>query len=152
MNSVEGGSLRAVARAGHDAAIQTLRRENAEFGFGHVGRCADLAYTLRNLCSLAEFHERADVVYPHVARERMDAVYRPRSREIRTLTMKAAQFRRALADLELNQGEAADLFGLSLRTISDYVNGHAPIPKPIAILTNLLVGGAVTLDLIDAVQ
>jgi transcriptional regulator with XRE-family HTH domain len=75
----------------------------------------------------------------------------PRSSEIRTVIMKGAHFRRALADLNLTQEEGAKLFGLSLRTINDYVNGHTRIPKPVGILTNLLVGGAVTLDRVDAV-
>jgi hypothetical protein len=55
--------------------------------------------------------------------------------------MNARQFRHALADLNLTQVEAAKLLGLSLRTVNGCAGGQA-IPAPVAIVVNLMVGGA----------
>jgi hypothetical protein len=73
-----------------------------------------------------------------------------RSAKIRTLFMDAAHFRRTLADLGLSQTEAAKLLGLSRWKVVRYAGGK-PIPPPVAILLNLLVGGAVTRDDVGAV-
>jgi hypothetical protein len=63
--------------------------------------------------------------------------------------MDASLFRQRLADLNLSQTEAAKLLGLSRWTVVRYAGGR-PIPPPVAMLLNLLVGGAVTLDDVDA--
>jgi transcriptional regulator with XRE-family HTH domain len=65
--------------------------------------------------------------------------------------MTGNQFRRALADLGLTQEAAAELLGLGERTVTGYAGGR-PIPVPVAILINLMVGGVVTPDEVDAVR
>jgi hypothetical protein len=64
--------------------------------------------------------------------------------------MDASLFRQRLADLGLSQTEAAKLLGLGRWTVVRYAGGR-PIPPPVAILLTLLVGGAITLDDVDAV-
>jgi transcriptional regulator with XRE-family HTH domain len=66
--------------------------------------------------------------------------------------MKAVHFRRALEDLDMTQAEAAELLGLGPRTMNGYASGERAIPKTVGIIINLLVGGAITVDQIDAVQ
>jgi hypothetical protein len=65
--------------------------------------------------------------------------------------MTAKQFRLALSNLGLTQQAAAQLFGLCLRTVNGYAGGK-PIPVPVAILINLMVGGVVMPDEVDAVR
>lgn len=52
--------------------------------------------------------------------------------------MTANQFRKALDDLDLSQGRAAEWLGISIRAAHGYANG-APIPEPIAKLLRLTV-------------
>ena len=52
--------------------------------------------------------------------------------------MIANQFRKALDDLGLTQGEAADWLGISIRAVHGYAN-DAPIPEPTAKLLRLMV-------------
>jgi hypothetical protein len=65
--------------------------------------------------------------------------------------MTKDNFRRALDDLDLTQPAAAELLGLCLRTVNGYANCK-PIPAPVGIVVNLMVGGVVTLDQVDAVR
>jgi transcriptional regulator with XRE-family HTH domain len=65
--------------------------------------------------------------------------------------MTAKQFRLALSNLDLTQAAAADLLGIGRRTVSGYAGGRS-IPGPVAIVINLLVGGVVTPDQVDAVH
>jgi hypothetical protein len=46
----------------------------------------------------------------------------------------------------------AELLGFGLRTINGYATGARKIPKLVAVVINLLVRGAITVDQIDAVQ
>jgi hypothetical protein len=80
------------------------------------------------------------------------AVCSPRLRKIWTVVVKASQFRRALEDLELTQKAAAELLGVSLRTVEGYVAGSRRIPGPVGIVINLLVGGVLTKEQVDAVR
>ena len=52
--------------------------------------------------------------------------------------MTKSQFRNALDDLGLTQGEAAEWLGINIRTVHGYANG-APIPEPLAKLLRLCV-------------
>jgi hypothetical protein len=52
--------------------------------------------------------------------------------------MTATQFRKALDDLGLTQGGAAEWLEISIRAAHGYANG-APIPGPIAKLLRLCV-------------
>lgn len=52
--------------------------------------------------------------------------------------MTPAQYRTALAKLEITQGEAAELLGVSIRTSHGYANGE-PIPEGYAKLLRLMV-------------
>ncbi len=52
--------------------------------------------------------------------------------------MTANHFRKALDDLGLTQGEAADWLGISIRAVHGWANG-APIPEPVAKLLRLMV-------------
>jgi hypothetical protein len=64
---------------------------------------------------------------------------------------EGCSIRRALSDLELTQPHAAELLGLCLRSVHGYANGK-PIPSAVAIVINLMVGGVVTPDQVDAVR
>ena len=65
-------------------------------------------------------------------------------RDLRNLIVNAlvpvtlTQFRKALDDLGLTQGEAAEWLEISIRAAHGYANG-APIPEPIAKLLRLCV-------------
>jgi hypothetical protein len=65
-------------------------------------------------------------------------------RDLRNLIVNAlvpvtlTQFRKALDDLGLTQGEAAEWLKISIRAAHGYANG-APIPEPIAKLLRLCV-------------
>ena len=48
--------------------------------------------------------------------------------------MTPNQFRRAIADLGLSQGEAARLFEVSLRTSHGWARGDAPVPRAVALV------------------
>ena len=52
--------------------------------------------------------------------------------------MTSIQFRKALDDLGLTQGEAAEWLKISIRAAHGYANG-APIPEPIAKLLRLCI-------------
>jgi hypothetical protein len=52
--------------------------------------------------------------------------------------MTPNQFRKALDDLNLTQGKAAEWLEISIRAVHGYANG-APIPEPIAKLLRLCV-------------
>jgi hypothetical protein len=52
--------------------------------------------------------------------------------------MTATQFRKALDDLGLTQGGAAEWLEISIRAVHGYAN-NAPIPEPIAKLLRLCV-------------
>jgi hypothetical protein len=52
--------------------------------------------------------------------------------------MTANQFRKALDDLSLTQGAAAEWLKLSIRAVHGYANGK-PIPEPTAKLLRLMV-------------
>ena len=52
--------------------------------------------------------------------------------------MTTSQFRKALDDLGLTQGGAAEWLEINIRTVHGYANG-APIPEPIAKLLRLMV-------------
>ena len=52
--------------------------------------------------------------------------------------MTADQFRTALDRLLLTQQGAAELLGLSIRSVHGYANG-APVPEPVARLLRLMI-------------
>jgi hypothetical protein len=52
--------------------------------------------------------------------------------------LTANQFRKALDDLGLTQGAAAEWLGISIRATHGYANGR-PIPEPTAKLLRLMV-------------
>jgi DNA-binding XRE family transcriptional regulator len=64
--------------------------------------------------------------------------------------MMANQFKHALDDLGLTQTKTAQLLGLGRTTVTGYANG-SPIPEPVAIVINMMLGGVVTPDQIEAV-
>jgi DNA-binding XRE family transcriptional regulator len=78
------------------------------------------------------------------------AVRCPQPADIQTRIMNARNFRLALRDLGLTQTEAADLLGLSRRTVVYYAGGK-PIPAPVAILVNLMLADAVSREYVEAV-
>lgn len=53
--------------------------------------------------------------------------------------MTNTQFRKALEALELTQGGAAELLGVSLRTAQNYALGTSPIPEGFARLLRLMI-------------
>jgi DNA-binding transcriptional regulator YiaG len=52
--------------------------------------------------------------------------------------MTAGHFRAALERLDLTQGEAAEFFGVSIRTAHAWANNGAPIPEAVAKLLRLM--------------
>ena len=52
--------------------------------------------------------------------------------------MTASQFRAALGRLSLTQDGAAEVLGLSMRSVHGYANG-APVPEPVARLLRLMI-------------
>lgn len=47
--------------------------------------------------------------------------------------MTKTQFRHALSQLGLSQGQAAKALDVTLRTISNWANGHWPIPRVVEL-------------------
>lgn len=52
--------------------------------------------------------------------------------------MTPNQFRKAIAELGLSQGEAARLFDVSIRTTHGWARGDAPVPRPVAMVLRAL--------------
>ena len=53
--------------------------------------------------------------------------------------MTAGQFRQAIADLGLSQGEAANFLGVHINTAWNWANDVAPVPDAVAKLLRLMV-------------
>ncbi len=47
--------------------------------------------------------------------------------------MTKTQFRNALSQLGMSQGQAAEALDVTLRTISNWANGHWPIPRVVEL-------------------
>ncbi len=63
--------------------------------------------------------------------------------------MTRHEFRAALHALELTQGEAAALLGVSLRKVCRYISGEYPVPRGHALLLRRLVLDKLTLSAAD---
>jgi predicted transcriptional regulator len=57
--------------------------------------------------------------------------------------MKKTEYREAYEALDLSQGRAAKLIGMSHRAVAGYARGEYPIPPPVAIVMRLLVDGTI---------
>lgn len=66
--------------------------------------------------------------------------------------MTAAQFKAALARLDLTQVGAARLLGADGRTARRWASGERTIPKPVVIMLRLLLAKKITVEDIEAIN
>jgi hypothetical protein len=66
--------------------------------------------------------------------------------------MNGEDYRRAIERLEMKRGEAADLFGVDVRTSLRWIRGQLPVPRVVAALIYMMIHFKVSHEFVAALM